>query len=80
MLCKIHNIIATDGIKNKLQPTPPRQRRRHNQQFSQPLTLQSPVPALLIPAENHQRLEWPAPEVIEAKTIDTFVSRASRQQ
>ena len=37
MLYRIHsNIIATDGIKNKLQTPPPRQQRRHNLQFSQP--------------------------------------------
>ena len=59
MLYRIHsNIIATDGIKNKLQPPSPRQQRRHNMQFSQPHWNDLPQ------------------EVIEAKTIDTFVQTA----
>ena len=41
--------------------------------------LQNPVPAVLIPAENHQRLEWPAQEVTEAKAIDTLFCVKSLQ-
>ena len=51
MLYRIHsNIIATDGIQSKLQLPPPRQRRRHNQQFSVAATLQ-----------NHPRAKLEAP-------------------
>ena len=80
MLYRIHNnIIATDGIKNKLQPPPPRQRRRHNQQFSQPHCRTQYQQYSFLPRTIRDWNDLPQ-EVIEAKTIDTFVSRASRLQ
>jgi len=58
MLYRIHNnIIATNGIQNKLQLPPPPTSTTKTQPAVLAATLQNPIPAVLIPAENHQRLE-----------------------
>mgnify|MGYP003406789740 FL=1 len=78
MLYRIrHDLVCVDGIKGKLQPPPARPRRGHDQQYAQ----------LQCRTQYHQQsflprtiCDWNSlpQDVVEAKTIDTFVSRASR--
>ena len=76
MLYRIHNnIIATDGIKNKLQPPPPpphpHQRQRHSQQFSQQHCRTQYQQYSFLPRTIRDWNDLPQ-EVIEAKAIDTL--------
>ncbi|XP_076439270.1 uncharacterized protein LOC143278120 [Babylonia areolata] len=79
MLYKIHNdLVSTEGIKASLRPAPPRRRRGHDQQFTIPpqCRTQDRQQAFL-PRTIKDWNKLPQ-DVVEAKTIDTFVSRASR--
>ncbi|KAI8500850.1 hypothetical protein Bbelb_216680 [Branchiostoma belcheri] len=78
MLYRIqHNIVCTDGLRGKLQPAPVRERRVHGQQFVQPGGRTQYRMASFLP---RRVKEWNAlPQTtVEATSVDTFVSRASK--
>ena len=64
---------------NHHHPTPPTSTTK-TQPAVLAATLQNTVPAVLIPAKNHQRLEWPAPGSHWGQGHRHIVSRASRLQ
>ena len=80
MLYKIHHDLACVGnIKEQLHLLPSRQRRGHNQQFVIPSCrthyhLNSFLPRTI------KQWNGLSLEVVEANSIDTFVSRASRRE
>ncbi|XP_076469727.1 uncharacterized protein LOC143300058 [Babylonia areolata] len=78
MLYKIHNdLVSTEGIKASLRPASPRRRRGHHQQFTIPQCRTQCRQQAFLPHTIKDWNELPQ-NVVEAKTIDTFVSRASR--
>eukprot|EP00745_Piridium_sociabile_P031749 TRINITY_DN52766_c0_g1_i5.p1 TRINITY_DN52766_c0_g1~~TRINITY_DN52766_c0_g1_i5.p1 ORF type:complete len:113 (-),score=25.06 TRINITY_DN52766_c0_g1_i5:138-476(-) len=80
MLYKIHNdLVITEGIKASLRPAPPRRRRGHDHQFAIPQCKTQYRQQAFLPRTIK---DWnvQTQDVVEAKTIDTFVSRASRLQ
>ena len=80
MMYKIHhNLVCVRNIKGQLHPLPPRQRRGHDQQFVLPQCRTQYHQNSFLPRTIKQWNQLPQ-EVIEANTIDTFVSRASRQE
>ncbi|KAK7093701.1 uncharacterized protein [Littorina saxatilis] len=77
MLYKITNsIVHCPGIKSKLAPLPPRQRRGHCQQFGLITCRTQYRSAAFLPSTVKDWNSLPA-AVVEARTVDTFVSRAS---
>ena len=80
MLYKIqHNLAHVDSIKSQLHPLPTRQRRGHDQQFTIPQCRTQYHQNSFLPRTIKQWNGLPQ-EAIEANTIDTFVSWASRQE
>jgi hypothetical protein len=80
MLYRIqHDLVSIEAIKAKLQPLPARQRRGHNQQLTLPHCRTQYQQASFLPRTIKAWNDLPQ-DVVEAKTIDTFVSRASRTQ
>ena len=80
MMYKIHhNLACVRNIKGQLLPLPSRQRRGHDQQFVLPQCRTQYHQNSFLPRTIKQWNQLPL-EVIEANTIDTFVSRASRQE
>ena len=77
MLFKIHNgLISTEGIKTSLRPAPPRHRRTHNQQFAIPQCRTKYRQQAFLPQTIKDWNDLPQ-DTVEARTIDTFVSRVS---
>ena len=75
MMYKIHhNLACVENIKGQLHPLP-----GHNQQFVLPQCRTQYHQNSFLPRTIKQWNQLPQ-EVIEANTIDTFVSRASRQE
>ena len=78
MLYKIRNdLVSTQGIKASLSPAPPRRRRGHDQQLTIPQCRTQYRQQAFLPRTIRDWNELPQ-DAVEAKTIDTFVSRASR--
>ena len=79
LLYKIHHgLVQCPTIKSKLVPPPPRQRRTHNQQFRLINIRTQYRGGSFLPRTIRDWNSLPS-EVIEAATVDTFVSRASAQ-
>ena len=68
--------IYCPGIKSKLVPLPPRQRRGHSKQFSLITCRTQYRSSAFLPKTVKDWNSLPA-NVVEANTVDTFVSRAS---
>ena len=80
MMYKIHHDLAcVDSIKMQLQPLSSRQRRGHNQQFVLPQCRTQYHQKSFLPRTIKQWNGLPQ-EVIEANTMDTFVSMASSRE
>ena len=79
MLYKIrHKLVCTNNLTTKLQPAVARQRRGHNYQYVQPRcrTQYQQQPFLPQTIQDWNKLPQ---STVEATTIDTFVSRASKR-
>ena len=80
MLYKIqHDLACVENIKSELHPLSSRQRRGHNQQLVIPQCRTQYHQNSFLPRTIKQWNSLPQ-EAIEANTIDTFVSWASRQE
>jgi hypothetical protein len=80
MLYRIqHDLVSIETIKAMLQPLPARQRKGHNQQLTLPHCRTQYQQASFLPRTIRDWHDLPQ-DVVEAKTIDTFMSRASRTQ
>ena len=78
MLYKIrHGAVSVENIKAKLQNPPARQRRGHDQQYSQ-IRCKTQYQQFSFLPRTIKEWNTLSQQTVEASTIDTFVSRASK--
>ncbi len=80
MLHKIHNgLVHCPGLRAKLVPLPPRQRRGHDNQFTLITCRTQYRGSSFMPRTVKEWNQLPQ-ETVSASTVDTFVSRAAQSQ